>query len=106
KDLEEQIEKIERDMLIERSKSNIKTTEENIEKFYTEALKKEPLHLINYLIKEIKLYNDQVEITLNTPTMKSPTDKGFSFLYTTKKLKKIVQNTQPIYRDITVIFYV
>jgi len=105
KDLEEQIEKIERDMLIERSKTNIKTTKENIEKFYTEALKKEPLQLINYLVKEIKLYNDKIEITFNIPTMKSPDNKGFSFLSTTKKLKKIVQNTQPNYIDMEVKFY-
>ena len=50
---------------------------ENIRKFYIEALKLEPLLLIDALIKQIKLYNDKVEITFNTPTLQSPNDKGF-----------------------------
>ena len=57
---------------------------EEIIKFYAEALKQEPMLLINYLIKEIKLFNDKVEIKLNNPIKKSPDiDLGSSFLFKT-----------------------
>lgn len=92
KDLEDSLEDIERKILIEKSKTSIKVSEEQIRKFYTNALKEEPAILINYLIKEIKLYNDSVEITFNNPIMKSPDNKGFSFLYAKGCLNKYVQN--------------
>ena len=92
KDLEDSLEDIERKLLIEKSKTSIKVSEEQIRKYYTDALKEEPAILINYLIKEIKLYNDAVEITFNNPIMKSPNSEGFSFLYTNGILNKYVQN--------------
>ena len=106
KELEQQIEDIERQILVERSKTLIKISEEDIRKFYIEALKLEPLLLIDALIKQIKLYNDKVEITFNTPTLQSPNDKG-SFLMLKNKMKKIIQNKpQPAIIDMSVEFYV
>lgn len=93
-------------ILVERSKTSIKISEEDIRKFYIEALKLEPLLLIDALIKQIKLYNDKVEITINTPTLQSPNDKG-SFLMLKNKMKKIIQNKQqPALIDMSVDFYV
>lgn len=91
-ELEETLEDIERKLLIEKSKTSIKLNEEQIRKYYLDALKEEPSILINYLIKEIKLYNDAVEITFNSPITKSPNNKGFSFLYANGILNKYVQN--------------
>lgn len=106
KELEQQIEDIERQTLVERSKTSIKISEEEIRKFYIEALKLEPQLLIDALIKQIKLYNDKVEITFNTPTLQSPNDKG-SFLILKNKMKKIIQNKpQPAFIDMSVEFYV
>lgn len=106
KELEQQIEDIERQILVERSKTSIKISEEDIRKFYIKALKLEPLLLIDALIKQIKLYNDKVEITFNTPTFQSPNDKG-SFLMLKNKMKKIIQNKpQPAFIDMSVEFYV
>lgn len=106
KELEQQIEDVERQILVERSKTSIKISEEDIRKFYMEALKLEPLLLIDALIKQIKLYNDKVEITFNTPTLQSPNDKG-SFLMLKNKMKKIIQNKpQLALIDMSVEFYV
>ena len=106
KQLEQQIEDLERQILVERSKTTIKIREEDIRKFYIEALKQEPLLLIDTLIKQIKLYNDKIQITFNTPTLQSPNDKG-SFLTLKNKMKKIIQNKpQPIYITMTVEFYI
>ena len=80
KDLEDTLEDIERKLLIEKSKTSIKVSKEQIRKYYLDALKEEPAILINYLIKEIKLYNDAVEITFNNPIMKSPDNKGFFYM--------------------------
>lgn len=105
KDLEQQIEDLERQILVEKSKTTTKITEEEIRKYYIEALKQEPLLLIEMLIKQIKLFNDKVEITFNSPTIKSPENQG-SFLTFKTKMKKIIQNKpQPTYIDLKVYFY-
>jgi len=106
KELEQQIEDIERQILVEQSNTSIKISEEDIRRFYIESLKLEPLLLIDALIKQIKLYNDKVEITFNTPTLQSPNDKG-SFLMLKNKMKKIIQNKpQLAFIDMSVKFYV
>lgn len=106
KQLEQQIEDLERQILVERSKTTIKISEEDIRKFYIEALKQEPLLLIDTLIRQIKLFNDKIQITFNTPTLQSPNNQG-SFLTLKNKMKKIIQNKpQPIYITMTVEFYI
>ncbi len=80
KELEEQQENLERQILIERSKTAVKLSESDIREFYTQALKLEPQMLINYLIKEIVLFDDKIEIHYNSPIKISPDDSlGFSF---------------------------
>lgn len=45
---------------------------------YKSALKLEPLLLINYLVDEIILYNDRIEIRFTSPITKSPDNcQGF-----------------------------
>ncbi len=80
RELEEQQENLERQILIERSKTAVKLSESDMKEFYIQALKLEPQMLINYLIKEIVLFDDKIEIHYNSPIRISPDDsQGFSF---------------------------
>lgn len=80
KELEEQQENLERQIPIERSKTAVKLSESDMKQFYIQALKLEPQMLINYLIKEIVLFDDKIEIHYNSPIRISPDDsQGFSF---------------------------
>lgn len=67
KDLEQQIEDLERQIVIEKSKSTMKLTREDIKQYYLEALKLEPKMLIDYLIDQIIVYEDKIEIKFNSP---------------------------------------
>ena len=75
-ELEKQIEDLERQILIERSKLTIKYTAEEIEEFYKQMLILSPEMLVNYAIKQIVLYDDKIVIKLNNPTKRSPEDSG------------------------------
>ena len=79
KELENQLEKLEENIAIERNKCFIKLEKSEIKKYYEDALKKESIILVNYLIKEIVLFNDKIEIKLNSPINKSPDNQGFLF---------------------------
>ncbi len=84
-ELEEQQMELERNILIEQSKVAIQCTEEEIRKFYEQALRLEPQALINYLVKEIVLYDDKVEIHYNSPIQSGSPDesRGCCFFTTT-----------------------
>ncbi|MGN1201224.1 MAG: recombinase family protein [Candidatus Caccovivens sp.] len=105
KELEQQIEDLESQMLIERSKMNAKISEEEIRKFYTDALKQEPMMLINYLIKQIKMFNERIEITFNSPTLRGP-NTDFSFLTINKPMRKILPHKQFKLIYIEIEFYI
>jgi len=91
RELETRQEEVERLILIESSKSQVKVPEKEIREYYSEALQLEALMLINYLIKEVKLYNDRAEVYLNSPLPISPDEnQGFSFY---RKIKKIPEYT-------------
>ena len=77
KELEEQLEEIAKQILIEKSKNSIKLTEKEIREYYVNALQLEPKILINYIVKEVKLFDDKVEIIFNSPIKKSPDSQGF-----------------------------
>ena len=81
-ELEKQQEDLERQILIERSKMSVKLSAKDIREYYEQALALEPKMLINFLVKEIVLYNDRIEVFLNNPIKISPDNsQGFS-LYT------------------------
>jgi len=68
KELEDKLTELEKQILIERSKTkNKKLSKEEIAKYYVHALELEPKLLINYLVDHIMLYNDKMEITFNNP---------------------------------------
>ena len=80
KETERQIEILEKKILIEKSKTNIRIPENTIREYYSKILEYEPLILINTLIKVITLYDDKIEITFNKPILQSPDDnRGFLF---------------------------
>ena len=80
KDLEKQIEELERQILIEKSKNTLKLSKEDVKQYYIQALHLEPKLLIDYLIQEIKVFEEKIEITFNSPVKISP-DKNQGFLY-------------------------
>ena len=62
--------------LIEQEKLKNQTfiTEKDLRSFFKEGLKKEPFQLINYFIKKIILFNDEIKIEFYNPIKKSPDD--------------------------------
>ena len=81
KELEAKQEQLERQILIEKSKSAVKFTPKEIKEYYEQALRLEPQMLINYLIKQIVLFDGRMEIYFNSPLQTSPDSdsQGFSF---------------------------
>ena len=91
KELETRLDDLERQILIERSKNAVRVPESAIREYYDEALTLGAEQLIDYLIKDIVLYDDKIEIHFNKPTRTSPDDnQGFSF-YTEKKGDIIIE---------------
>lgn len=108
KETENQIEELEKKILIEKSRTSIKISENVIREYYTNILELEPLILINTLIKEIKLFDDKIEITFNSPTITSPEENQVFLFYS--ELDKILfaNQNKNIYemRDIQIELYV
>ena len=79
KELEARMEELDRQILLEKSRNATRLSEADIREYYKEALRLEAQALINYLIKEIVLYDDKIEIYFNKPTRNSPDEnRGFS----------------------------
>lgn len=80
KELEQQQDNLEKEIIIEKSRQQTKISESEMRKFYIEALKLEPKMLIDHLVKEIILYEDKVKIIFNNPTrLNLDESQGFSF---------------------------
>lgn len=71
-ELENQQAELEKQILIERSKQAVQLKESDIREFYTNYLKLEPKALINYFVKEVRLFDDRVQIIFNSPIRISP----------------------------------
>lgn len=80
KDLENQIEDLERQILVEKSKTILKLSKEDIKEYYIQALQLEHKLLIDYLIQEIKAFEEKIEIIFNSPVKTRP-DKNQGFFY-------------------------
>lgn len=80
RELESKQEDLKRQIIIEKSKTTIQITESQVREFYEKALRNKPQMLIEYLIKRIVLFDDKIQIQLNTPLNESPDESlGFSF---------------------------
>ena len=85
KDLEARQEELDRQILIERSKNAVRVSEEQIRAYYKEALALEAQMLINYLVDEIVMYDDKIEIFFHKPTRNSPDESRGCFIYKGRK---------------------
>lgn len=81
KELEEKVEDLDIKIIKEKSKLSEKVTEEDIREYYEKALKYEAKLMIGYLVKEIRLYDDKIEIYFNSPIDKSPDESQGFLLY-------------------------
>lgn len=87
KETEDQIDMVDAQILKVKNKPNARLTENMIRAYYTKMLEHEPVVIITTLVKEIKLYDDKIEVTFNTPIGKSPDDnQGFLFYSGTKQI--------------------
>lgn len=106
-ELEKKLEDIERQIIVEKSKANFKLTKEDIVNHFNDALKLEPQLLINYLVKQIILYDDKMQIYFNSPSIATNNTTKTPFKTKVYKLPHIIQNKpQPEMIDILVEFYV
>lgn len=79
KELEAKQEELERKILIEQNKNAFRVSASDIREYYKAALELEAQALINYLVKEVILYDDKIEIYFNKPIRESPDGgRGFS----------------------------
>ncbi|MCI8988538.1 MAG: recombinase family protein [Clostridia bacterium] len=82
KQYEERQEEITKLIVVEQSKETVTITEKEIRKYYQDALRLEPQMLVNYLIKEITLFDNRADIYYNSPiksTDSPDNSQGFSF---------------------------
>lgn len=95
-------------ILIEKSKTMLKLSKEDIKEYYIQALQLEPKLLIDYLIQEIKVFEDKIEITFNSPIKTSPdNNQGFFVAEFTSKLPQYIQNkTMPNFKEVEIKIYV
>lgn len=107
-ELESRQEELERLILIEKSKTAVKVSEQDIREFYEQALREEPKILINCLIKEIVLFDDRMEIYFNSPIKKSPDEsRGFSFYNSFADMHVyLYSNTAPQVKKMRIEMYV
>ena len=90
KSYEERQEEIIKQIAIEQSKETVLLTEKEIKKYFEDALKLEPQMLINYLVKEIVLFDNRADIIYTSPlkSTDSPDEsQGFSFYSKTVRNK-------------------
>ena len=79
-ELEAQQEALERELLMEKSKTAVKVPEKILREYYEDVLKLEAPMIVSIFVKEIVLYNDRIEIHFNSPIKNgSDENRGFSF---------------------------
>ena len=93
RELETKLEDLQRQITIEKAKSAFRLSKADIIRFYKAGIEKEPIKLINHLIKEILLYDDKMIIFYNTPkTIDLDESQGFSFYDRNIKMPYVIQN--------------
>lgn len=93
RELENKLEDLQKQITIEKAKSAFRLSKADIIQFYKAGLEKEPIKLINHLIKEILLYDDKMIIFYNTPkTIDLDESQGFSFYDRNIKMPYVIQN--------------
>ena len=110
KELEERQQELEVLIIKEQNKSCIQLTEQNMREFYETALLYEPKTLINYLVKQIVLYDDKMEIYFNNPIINSGPDyesRGFCFYRNTVTIcTYLYAKTSPVLQKIKIEMFI
>lgn len=109
RELESRQSELERQIIIERSKKASMLNKEQIKEFYTQALLLEPKLLINYLIKQIVLFDDKIQIQFNSPILTSPDNDSRGLFLFSKKITfafKIPFRTNLMKCDFNIEIYV
>lgn len=90
-ELEQQQEDYERLLAIEKSKTAVKLSEDEIRSYYEAALKMEARMIVTCIIKQIVLYNDKIKIYLNNPLRTGPDEsQDFSFYSENVKMPEVM----------------
>jgi hypothetical protein len=76
---------LDKQIIMEKSKNAVRVSEEQIHAYYKEALALEAQMLINYLVKEIVMYDGKIEIFFHKPTRNSPDESRGCFVYKGRK---------------------
>lgn len=82
-EVEQQLASLEKAIFKEKSKIDTTLKREQLQKYYNEALKRNGKEIVGLLVKMVRLFNDKIEITFNTPLKYSPDDNQGSFYDTT-----------------------
>lgn len=110
RELETRQSELEKQIAIEKSKTAVLLTETQIREFYVQALKLEPKLLINYIVKQVILFDDKIQIQFNSPIKISPDDenrRGFSLFSKTVKLAyKIPHRANIMKLEFTIEIYI
>ena len=98
-ELETRQQELERQIEIEKARRIVILSRAELRTYYKEALLLEGKMLINYMVKEITLYNDRVVITFNSPLRTSPDDsQDFSFYEEETYMDVIMRNRGTVER--------
>ena len=98
-ELETRQQELQRQIEIEKAKSIVILSKAELRTYYKEALLLEGKMLINYMVKEITLYNDRVVITFNSPLKTSPDEsQGFSFYEEETYMDVVMRNRGTVER--------
>ena len=76
-ELENRLENIERQIIIEKSKTNFKLTKEDIVTYLNDALKLETQLLINYIVNQIILFDEKCKFILIAHHFQQMTQQKF-----------------------------
>ena len=90
---------LEKQIEIEKARRIVILSKAELRTYYKEALLLEGKMLINYMVKEITLYNDRVVITFNSPLRTSPDDsQDFSFYEEEAYMDVVMRNRGTVER--------
>lgn len=98
-ELETRQQELEKQIKIEKARCIVILSKAELRTYYKEALLLEGKMLINYMVKEITLYNDRVVITFNSPLRTSPDDsQDFSFYEEETYMDVVMRNRGTVER--------
>lgn len=99
KELEDRQAELERLIIIERSRMQVKVSEKEIRAYYESALLQEPQMLINFLIREIIVFDNEIHIYFNSPLQTGPdANRGLSVCDRKTTIPAHIQNSYELRR--------